>query len=172
MTMTAKHLRDIAVLPGMVTLVVPALIMRATGPMNVGWGLGGAAVFVPFALGAALVAAGLWMWARTVLLFASYGSGTLAPWEPTQSLVVRGPYRHVRNPMISAVIAILFGEAAIYGSFALLVWALGFWGLNLIYIPQVEERALEARFGEQYREYKSKVPRWIPRRSPWPPPRP
>ena len=169
MSMTAKHWRDIALLPGTVTLVVPAIILTKTDSMAVGWGLGWPAALIPFALGALLVAAGLAMWARTVLLFASYGEGTLAPWEPTQKLVVRGPYRYVRNPMITAVIAILFGEAAIYGSFALLAWALAFWGLNLTYIPLVEERALEERFGESYRDYKRNVPRWIPRFSPWQP---
>jgi protein-S-isoprenylcysteine O-methyltransferase Ste14 len=167
--MTAKHWRDIALLPGTVTLVVPAIILTKTDSMVVGWGLGWPTALLPFALGAILVAAGLAMWARTVLLFASYGDGTLAPWEPTQKLVVRGPYRYVRNPMITAVIAILFGEAAIYGSFALLAWALAFWGLNLTYIPLVEERALEERFGESYRDYKRNVPRWIPRFSPWQP---
>ena len=168
MSMTAKHWRDIALLPGVVTLVIPAVIVRSTGDMAVGWGLGGPAALLPFVLGALLVAAGLAMWARTVLLFASYGEGTLAPWEPTQKLVVRGPYRYVRNPMITAVIAILFGEAALYGSFALLAWALAFCGLNLTYIPYVEERALEERFGDSYREYRRNVPRWIPRRTPWP----
>jgi len=169
MSLTAKHWRDIALLPGTVTLVVPAIILAKTGPMAVGWGLRGPAVLLPFTVGALLVAAGLAMWARTVLLFASYGEGTLAPWEPTQNLVVRGPYRYVRNPMITAVIAILLGEAAIYGSLAVLAWALAFFGLNVTYIPLVEERALEERFGESYREYKKNVPRWIPRLRPWQP---
>jgi protein-S-isoprenylcysteine O-methyltransferase Ste14 len=165
--MTAKHLRDIALLPGVVTLVVPAFLLRASAS-NVGWGLGGALAFVPVAAGARLIAAGLAMWAQTVLLFARHGEGTLAPWEPTQKLVVRGPYRYVRNPMISAVIAILIGEAIVYGSVALAAWALAFIALNAVYLPRVEEPALEARFGADYREYKQNVPRWVPRRTPWP----
>ena len=44
-----------------------------------------------------------------------------------------------------------------------------FFGLNVTYIPLVEERALEERFGESYREYKKNVPRWIPRLRPWQP---
>ena len=61
--------------------------------------------------GALLAAAGLGMLAWTVTLFIRIGRGTLAPWDPTRKLVVRGPYAHVRNPMITGVLAILIGEA-------------------------------------------------------------
>ena len=166
MSTTAKHLRDIALLPGVVTLVVPALLVRSA-PMHVGWSLPGLAALVPVALGIVLVGAGLAMWASTVLLFARYAEGTLAPWEPTQKLVIRGPYRYVRNPMITAVIAILLGEAVLYGSAVLLAWAVAFFAANAVYIPRVEERAMEARFGADYRAYKDNVPRWVPRRTPW-----
>jgi protein-S-isoprenylcysteine O-methyltransferase Ste14 len=165
--MTAKHLRDIALLPGVVTLLVPAILVRK-GRTHVGWGLDAPLALLPLVTGALLIAAGLAMWAQTVLLFARHGEGTLAPWEPTQKLVVRGPYRYVRNPMITAVIAILIGEAVVYGSQAIAVWALVFLVLNAAWIPRVEEPALEARFGSDYREYKRNVPRWIPRRTPWP----
>ena len=47
----------------------------------------------------------------TVKLFVTVGQGTLAPWDPTSKLVVRGPYSHVRNPMITGVACILAGEA-------------------------------------------------------------
>ena len=67
---------------------------------------------------------------RTISLFARVGQGTLAPWDPTQRLVVLGPYRHVRNPMISGVLAILLGEAALLGSPPLLVWFGAFFAVN------------------------------------------
>ena len=35
------------------------------------------------------------------------------------------------------------------------------------YFPLVEEWALERRFGDDYRSYKTNVPRWIPRPRPW-----
>jgi protein-S-isoprenylcysteine O-methyltransferase Ste14 len=96
-------------------------------------------------------------------LFARVGEGTLAPWDPTRKLVVRGPYRHVRNPMITGVLAILLGEAALFGSWPLLVWAFGFFALNAIYMPLVEEPGLVRRFGDDYVRYRRNVPRWLPR---------
>jgi protein-S-isoprenylcysteine O-methyltransferase Ste14 len=103
----------------------------------------------------------------TIRLFASAGRGTLAPWDPTTRLIVRGPYRHVRNPMISGVLFILVGEAALAASLRLLVWFGAVFALNGVYIPLVEERGLEARFGEEYGTYKAHVPRWLPRIRPW-----
>jgi protein-S-isoprenylcysteine O-methyltransferase Ste14 len=61
-------------------------------------------------IGVALIAAGLALWLWTLRLFIRIGEGTLAPWDPTRRLVVEGPYRRVRNPMITAVLAVLLGE--------------------------------------------------------------
>ena len=73
--------------------------------------------------------------ARTIALVHRVGRGTLAPWNPTARLVVLGVYRHVRNPMISGVLCILLGEAALFGSRALLAWFAIFAAVNAIYIP-------------------------------------
>jgi protein-S-isoprenylcysteine O-methyltransferase Ste14 len=143
-----------------VTLVVPGVIVALGEEVEVGW---------PAVPGAVLIAAGLALWAWTVTLFARIGKGTLAPWDPTQRLVVHGPYRHVRNPMISGVIAILLGEAALLGSWTLLAWALAFFALNATYIPLVEEPGLVRRFGDDYLRYRENVPRWLPRPRPWEP---
>jgi protein-S-isoprenylcysteine O-methyltransferase Ste14 len=102
-----------------------------------------------------------------VQLLANVGQGTLAPWDPTQHIVVRGPYRHVSNPMISGVLAVLLGEAALLGSLPVFCWFLFFLALNQLYIPRFEEPGLEDRFGEEYRFYKRHVPRWVPRLRAW-----
>ena len=102
-------------------------------------------------------------------LFARIGRGTLAPWDPTRHLVVEGPYRHVRNPMITAVLAVLAGEAALFGSPPLLIWCAAFFAINHVFFRLHEEPGLERRFGEEYRAYKRNVPRWLPRRAPWAP---
>ena len=98
---------------------------------------------------------------------AAVAEATLAPWNPPQKLVVRGVYRHVRNPMITGALCILLGEAIFFGSW----WLLGWFGfalvLNLFYIPLFEEPGLARRFGEDYLLYKRNVPRWIPRLTPW-----
>jgi protein-S-isoprenylcysteine O-methyltransferase Ste14 len=150
-------------------VVVPAIILIADEGANVGWGLAGIAVALPVLIGSALIIAGLAVWVWTVRLFMRIGKGTLAPWDPTRHLVVEGPYRHVRNPMITAVLAVLVGEAALFGSSALLIWSALFLGLNWVYFALFEEPGLERRFGDDYRTYRRNVPRWIPRRTPWTP---
>ena len=147
-----------------VTLVIPTAIVAGGGGVEVGWGLPDAAAVLPALAGAALIAAGVVLIARTVRLLATVGRGTLAPWDPTSRLVVRGPYRHVRNPMISGVLAVLLGEALLLGSPGLAIWFAAVLLLNALYLPLVEEPGLVRRFGEDYEQYRDAVPRWIPKR--------
>jgi protein-S-isoprenylcysteine O-methyltransferase Ste14 len=151
----SRHLLAIALLPGTVTVLVPALLVD--GP-----DVGG----VTLALGIVLISGGFALWLWTVLLFARIGRGTLAPWDPTQRLVAQGPYRHVRNPMITAVLFVLLGEAALFRSTALLIWAAVFFAVNHAYFVLVEEPGLVRRFGAEYEEYRRAVPRWLPRATP------
>ncbi|HSI79671.1 MAG TPA: isoprenylcysteine carboxylmethyltransferase family protein [Solirubrobacterales bacterium] len=162
--MTLRHAIAIILLPGTVTVVIPALILAGGEGADVDSGIGGLGSILLASLGVALIAAGSVLWASTVRLFAARGKGTLAPWDPTQKLVVEGPYRHVRNPMISGVLAILVGEAVIFGSLGLAIWSAAFVAVNHAYFVLVEEPGLERRFGDDYRDYKRAVPRWIPRR--------
>jgi protein-S-isoprenylcysteine O-methyltransferase Ste14 len=164
-----RHVRAIAVLPANVSLTVPAVLLLVVEGPNIGWGLAGAAAAAPVLLGAVLIAAGSALWVWTVRLFARIGQGTLAAWDPTGHLVVAGPYGHVRNPMITAVAGVLLGEAILFGSPALLVWAGAFLAINQVYFLRYEEPDLERRFGEEYRRYKQYVPRWIPHRHAWRP---
>lgn len=169
-THLARHLCAIFLLPVAVTLIVPGIIVLKTADLNAFWQFpphveDGAHLvgFVCCCLGVCLVV-------RTVSLFAATGKGTLAPWDPPQKLVVGGVYQHVRNPMVSGIFFVLLGEALLLGSFFLLIWCLLFLLPNFIYIPLIEERGLERRFGEAYKAYKRNVPRWIPRIKPWAPP--
>ena len=118
-------------------------------------------------LGAALFVCGFALFGWCVSLFARVGQGTLAPWDPTQKLVAVGPYRHVRNPMISGVAAMLLGEALTFGSWLLALWFLAFVLVNHVYFAFSEEPGLERRFGASYLAYKANVPRWLPRLTPW-----
>jgi protein-S-isoprenylcysteine O-methyltransferase Ste14 len=164
-----RHVRAIGLLPGMATIVVPALLVLPNGSVNVGWGLPSGVAVLPGLIGAALIGIGLLLFVQTVRLFAGEGGGTLAPWDPTSRLVVLGPYRHVRNPMISGVLFVLLGEAALLGSAAILAWAAIFFTANALWMPLVEEPGLSRRFGEDYESYKANVPRWLPRLRPWRP---
>ena len=162
--MAWRQARAIIPLPGMVTVLMPAVILILDGS-NVGWGLSGAGAVLPVILGLALIAAGFALWLWTVRLFAKVGEGTLAPWDPTRRLVARGPYRHLRNPMITAVLAVLAGEAALFGSLPLAIWCAAFFVLNHAFFLLYEEPGLERRFGDEYRAYQREVPRWLPRRT-------
>ena len=163
MTTALKHIRAILLLPVMATIIIPAAVVATGGPASADWPLP-----FPFdvggqAIGVLLIGLGLGLIVNTIALFVRLGHGTLAPWDPTQKLVVRGVYRYVRNPMISAVFCVLLGEAVVLRSIHLLGWFVLFVALNLIYIPLVEEPRLERRFGDDYVQYKRDVPRWIPR---------
>jgi protein-S-isoprenylcysteine O-methyltransferase Ste14 len=164
-----QHIRAIVLLPAVATLVVPAVILYLTRSANAGWSLAPPFHLAPIVAGILLAGLGLTLMVKTVSLFATVGQGTLAPWNPTRRLVVRGIYRHVRNPMISGVVGILLGEAVALGSIPLAVWCGTFAIVNLVYMPLFEEPGLERRFGEDYLRYKHNVPRWIPRFEPWDP---
>ncbi len=149
-----RHLGSIGLVPGVVTLVVPAAILHFTGVVHFGWGFWPPASWLPPFFGCALIGLGLLLIDKTISLFATVGEGTLAPWDPPRSLVVRGIYRYARNPMISGVLSILLGEAALFGSLALVTWFLVFLAFQAVYMPLIEERGLARRFGEDYLVYK------------------
>jgi protein-S-isoprenylcysteine O-methyltransferase Ste14 len=163
-----RHVRAAILLPGMVTIPIPAAILATSG-MDIGWGLDGAWGVLPVLAGGILILLGLAVWLATVRLFAREGEGTLAPWDPTRKLVIVGPYRYVRNPMITGVLLVLAGEAALFGSPFVLAWAAAFFCVNAVWFPRVEEPGLVGRFGPDYEEYRRNVPRWLPRRTPWSP---
>ncbi len=164
-----RHALAVLLLPGVVVVLVPALIVWRTDSMSVGRGLNGPLDVLPVVAGSALVAVGSALVAWTIALFVREGRGTLAPWDPTSRLVVRGPYRHVRNPMISGVLFLLLGEAVLLGSIPVLAWFGLVGAVNAIYLPLVEEPGLVRRYGVEYERYKASVPRWLPRRRAWEP---
>lgn len=120
-------------------------------------------------VGILLVLIGLAMLVSTIRLFATVGKGTLAPWDPPTCLVIQGPYRFVRNPMISGVVFILLGQASLFSSVYLLLWSLIFVIVNTLYFIRFEEPGLSARFGDEYGTYCRHVHRWLPRLTPWEP---
>ena len=154
------------ILPFTVLLIIPAGILWATG-FRIGWGLGWPWDAVVVLAGSVLLGNGLYYLFMTIRLFINIGKGTLAPWSPTKKLVIIGPYRYVRNPMISGVLMTLLGESITFGSTGIFIWFLLFFGINHIYFVYSEEPGLAKRFGEEYITYKKNVPRWIPRLRPW-----
>lgn len=163
----SRHVLPILVFPTMVTVVVPLLLTLWAGPSSTP--LVGPLPAIALTVGLALVAAGLFLISWTVGLFHRRGRGTLAPFDPPEQLVVHGPYRHVRNPMISGVLGVLLGESIALLSPVLLAWFVVFFALNALLFPLWEEPQLTRRFGSEYEEYCRNVPRWLPRRHPWQP---
>ena len=89
------------------------------------------------------------------------------PVFPTQHLVVSGLYRYVRNPMYVAVLAVILGQALIFGSIGLLEYAAVAWLAAHVFVVAYEEPTLRANFGAEYQAFRAAVPRWIPRLTPW-----
>lgn len=154
-------IKAIIIFPFNVLVVVPSIILYFSGCKVV-------PVASPIFIIACLLAViGIFFMIWAMRLFKLKGKGTPAPWNPPQKLVVDGPYRHVRNPMLSGVFIFLLAEALFFGSWALSVYLLIFILANMVYFPLIEEKGLEKRFGQDYLEYKKNVPRYIPRFKPW-----
>jgi protein-S-isoprenylcysteine O-methyltransferase Ste14 len=144
----------LVVVPGTVAGLIPWLLT--------GWKSSDPPVAVGV-VGALLIAAGLGVLLHAFARFVIEGIGTPAPVAPTQSLVVGGLYRHVRNPMYIAVAAVIVGQAVLLGRPELLVYALVFMAAVATFVRLYEEPVLSRRFGDQYAHYRRAVPAWRPR---------
>ena len=164
--MLLRHLIAILLLPFVMTVVVPRWLLGSpSGSWR--WPPDSPLAASARVVGALLLIAGVALFAWCVMLFGRVGRGTLAPWDPTKRLVAVGPYRYMRNPMITGVAAVLAGEALITGARVLAIWLGVFVLFNHLYFVVVEEPGLSRRFGVDYHEYKAAVPRWIPRMHAW-----
>ena len=140
-------------IPGAVGGCIPGLLPHAPVPPPPLWWSG----LLPVAAGAALYG---WCAAE----FAR-GLGTPFPLAETEALVVRGPYRVVRNPMYLAVLCAILGWAVFLRSWWVLGYAAAFLLAVTAFVAVIEEPRLQRRFGAAYSDYRSRVPRWRPR---WP----
>ena len=149
------------VAPGVVAYLVPFLLAQGQreawrfDPPVLKW--------AGLALGIAATIALIECFAR----FALKGLGTPAPIAPTEHLVVTGLYRHVRNPMYVAVVAIILAQAMWFASIGVLIYAAVVWAAFTAFVMLYEEPTLSRTFGEEYAAYRAHVRRWIPRISPW-----
>ena len=119
------------------------------------------------AVGILLIVAGLPGLVDSFVRFALQGLGTPAPIAPTQNLVVTGLYRYVRNPIYIALVAVILGQAILFGDWRLMVYGGFMWLAFHAFVVAYEEPVLAQSFGTQYEDFRANVPRWIPRLSPW-----
>ncbi len=139
-------------MPGTVTIVVP-------------YGILGSPEISQELLGFRIVACVVGFTGMGVLLhciwgFASFGGGTLAPLDPPKTLVVRGLYKHTRNPMYLSVLTILLAESLFFQSQDLLLYAGIVFGCFHLFVHLYEEPRLRRQFAGKYLEYCRAVPRW------------
>jgi len=142
---------------GLVLVYLPNRVLLAAGVVRPAQ-LGPAQV-AGVVVGAAGAAVALWC----ILSFALIGRGTPAPFDPPRRLVVKGPYRYVRNPMYLGASLALIGAALFYETGALWVYAAGFLVLMHLFVVAYEEPMLRHMFGAEYQEYARRVHRWWPR---------
>jgi protein-S-isoprenylcysteine O-methyltransferase Ste14 len=159
-----------ALATGAFFLVGPCVVAGLVPWLISGWPLPRTAsglVIVRVAAGAALVLAGAVVVVRNFIRFVAEGRGTPAPIAPPDQLVVGGDYRYVRNPMYVAIVTVVLGQALIFGSLALLVYAAIIWVCTALFVRVYEERVLLRRFGASYERYRTNVRAWLPRLHPW-----
>lgn len=111
--------------------------------------------------GLLLLIFGLFIFAYCSRLFKNIGNGTPVPVEPPKELVIEGLYRKSRNPIYIGYWLILIGESLFLGQSLVLLYAILFIFTLHLYIVFVEEKELVKRFGDDYKKYLQKVPRYF-----------
>jgi len=117
---------------------------------------------VPQVAGMVIGGAGAVIALWCIFTFASIGRGTPAPFDPPRRLVIRGPYRFVRNPMYIGAALALAGAAMYYHSLGLLAYAGAFLIAVHLFVIGYEELTLRRTFGEEYEAYCRHTRRWLP----------
>jgi protein-S-isoprenylcysteine O-methyltransferase Ste14 len=151
-------------------LAAPCVVAGLVPWLISGWSLpqtASAWVVVRVVAGAVVVLAAVLVVVRNFVRFVMEGRGTPAPIAPPEQLVVGGDYRYVRNPMYVAVLAALLGQALIFSSRALLIYAVAAWAVMATFVRGYEEPTLLRRFGASYERYRRNVRAWLPRLRPW-----
>ena len=142
---------------GIILIALPARVLSGSGVQPpAAMGFAQVAGIVMTAAGAALALA-------CILTFAFLGKGTPAPFDPPRRLVVRGPYRWVRNPMYLGAALAMTGAALYYQSTALAGYVAAFLAAMHVFVVGYEEPTLRGLFDGAYERYCAQVHRWRPR---------
>jgi protein-S-isoprenylcysteine O-methyltransferase Ste14 len=89
------------------------------------------------------------------------GGSNIQPWKPTTTVFTDGIYGRSRNPIYLSMLIGYAGIAVASGSVASFALLVVFWAILQFYVIAREERYLEAKFGQQYEDYRNTVRRWI-----------
>src|SRR5580765_6421716 len=103
---------------GVLLVLVPASVLSIAGVPSP------PAIGIPQVIGVVLVLVSATLVISCNLAFVFIGKGTQAEFDAPRRLVIRGPYRFIRNPMYVGVIGVLAGVTVYYGSAALSIYAI------------------------------------------------
>jgi protein-S-isoprenylcysteine O-methyltransferase Ste14 len=143
---------------GFVLVYLPARFLSWSGIVEP------ATIGAPLAAGMIMVTIGTVIALWCVFTFVFIGQGTPAPFDPPRKLVIRGPYRFVRNPMYIGAGMTLAGAAVYYESLSILIYTGLFFLITHLLVVLYEEPTLRRTFGPDYEAYCNQVRRWLPRR--------
>ncbi len=117
-------------------------------------------------VGVIVFVVGLSLYGAASYVLTHRGKGAFVEFDPPTVLVVDGPYRYVRNPVVACLLGTMLGEAISLSSTGVLLMFFCFLVLAHRQVTRLEEPLLRKRFGRAYDDYCAHVSRWIPRRSP------
>lgn len=153
LSLAFRNLIFTVIVPGTGALYAPWWILTHGGPVPRPAEWSG---IVPIVVGLALYGWCVW-------LFATLGRGTPGPWDAPRHLVAIGPYRWVRNPIYIGALLVITGEALLFLSWSLLLYAAVAALAVHLFVIGYEEPALRRTFGDEYLTYQRSVSRWLPR---------
>jgi protein-S-isoprenylcysteine O-methyltransferase Ste14 len=154
----AKSLLNAALFFAVFMMAMPALaawLLPGRLPLPSGLRVGG---------GGVLFAGGVAVWIACLDRFSRHGRGTPFPLDAPQQLVTSGPFGVIRNPIIAAELAVVWGEALYLGVLGVFLYAALLTAAGHLVVVAIEEPELRERFGPTYDEYCRRVPRWWPSR--------
>jgi protein-S-isoprenylcysteine O-methyltransferase Ste14 len=144
---------------GIVLVYLPARFLSWSGIVEP------ATTGIPQVAGMIMVTIGTVIALWCVFTFVFIGKGTPAPFDPPRKLVIRGPYRFVRNPMYIGAGMTLAGAALFYESLSIFIYTCSFFLITHLFVVLYEEPTLRRTFGDEYEGYFGRVSRWLPRPS-------
>jgi protein-S-isoprenylcysteine O-methyltransferase Ste14 len=141
-------------LPAAILIYIPILLARLgyinPDPMR---------ILFPLAILCWLIGIAICTW--TIVAFWKHGDGTPAPNAPTEKLVDRGLYGVTRNPMYLGAWIIVLGYVFWFQSEIFLLYTVVVGLFFHAVITLFEEPRLAKKFGEDYKAYRQRVPRWL-----------
>jgi protein-S-isoprenylcysteine O-methyltransferase Ste14 len=150
---------DVVIKPPLLFAGALVLGCLLTWLVPLGPGLGGANLRA-LAAGGALAIAGLALGLFSIREFKQAGT-SVVPGEPSTALIERGPYKFTRNPIYIGMTVLYFGLAVMLTSAWMLLLLIPVLIILQRGVVEREEAYLAAKFGEAYRQFQTRVPRWL-----------